>query len=94
MIWSYGFRDLVSKGGVLRAFDGDSLALLWSSDDSSAGTDDVGQFENFGYTTIANGKVFVLNWGSVAVEAQKDEKGKQGTFYPADGELVMYSLGP
>ncbi|AXC16064.1 hypothetical protein ACPOL_6856 (plasmid) [Acidisarcina polymorpha] len=65
--------------GVLYALDPNTLKVLWS-DKMHDSRDDVGMFAKFVPLTVANGKVYAVNFGP---------KGTTG----AAGQLVVYGLG-
>jgi hypothetical protein len=46
--------------GILRAYDAESLALLW---ESASDADDLGEFAKFNNPTVTNGKVYVASFG-------------------------------
>jgi hypothetical protein len=48
--------------GILRAYDAETLALLW---DSSSDADDVHEFAKFNNPTVINGKVYVASFSRV-----------------------------
>jgi outer membrane protein assembly factor BamB len=64
--------------GVLYAFDGATLNLLWS-DKMNDSRDEVGNFAKFVPPVVANGKVYVVNFGKVGTT--------KGT-----GQLLIYGL--
>jgi outer membrane protein assembly factor BamB len=66
--------------GVLYAFDANTLQLLWS-DKLQDSRDEVGRFAKYVPPVIANGKVYIPNWGAPS--------NTDGT-----GNLVVYGLLP
>ena len=49
------------RPGILRAFDAETLAELWNSQQDPA-RDDCGKFAKFSYPTVANGKVYLASF--------------------------------
>jgi hypothetical protein len=64
--------------GVLYAFNADTLNLLWSDKDND-GRDEIGLFGKFTPPMVANGKVYVPNFGPVGTT-------------DGSGNLVVYGL--
>jgi hypothetical protein len=64
--------------GVLYAFDADTLNLLWSDKDNDA-RDDIGIFGKYCPPMVANGKMYVPNFGPVGTT-------------DGSGNLVVYGL--
>jgi Bacterial Ig-like domain (group 3)/MBG domain (YGX type) len=64
--------------GVLYAFDANTLKLLWS-DKFNDGRDEIGTFSKFCPPIVANGKMYVPNFGPVGVT-------------DGSGDLVVYGL--
>jgi hypothetical protein len=60
-----GSADHNMRSGVLRAFDADTLALLWDSITFSK--DDIGLFSKFTPVTVANGKVYAASFSKKVV---------------------------
>jgi hypothetical protein len=50
--------------GTLRAFDAETLALLWSSTTNTSGADDTFNLAKFNVPTVANGRVYVASFSN------------------------------
>jgi Bacterial Ig-like domain (group 3)/MBG domain (YGX type)/PQQ enzyme repeat len=70
----------VSVQGVLYAFNADTLSLLWT-DKTSDARDEIGMFAKYVPPVVANGKVYVPNFGPVGNT-------------DGSGNLVVYGLLP
>ena len=66
--------------GVLYAFSADTLQLLWS-DKTQDARDEIGRFAKYCPPVVANGKMYIPNWGPVSNT-------------DGSGNLVVYGLLP